>query len=266
MRSLIVGLLTFVISCSCVAEQVAPKPIDSCSMELPYGVPSSSKERTVKLCRSAYAVEYDLQAKIPVWVAYVLTPAEAVGCYERTNAFAPDYSLPLDSRSTLKDYKRSGYDTGHMANDSDMRWDQHAEEESFLLSNMTPQLPGFNRGIWKRLEDSTRGWALSRQHPLMIYAGTVYQPDSKTIGNGVTVPDAYVKVIVDTVTLEAQVYMFKHEATTAPLTDFLGTLEAAQAQLGIKLPLPTGVTLSDKGWRRDIKTNRRAKAAACALK
>ena len=218
----------------------------------------------MKLCRTAYAVEYDLSAKIPVWVGYVLTPQEAIGCFARTNAFAPDYSIPAESRAVLKDYRRSGYDTGHMANDSDMRWSKQAEEESFLLTNMTPQLPGFNRGIWKKLEDSTRGWALSRQHPLLVYAGAIYGPDDAVIGNGVKVPRAFFKVLVDIVTGESQAFLFKHAATTDSLDSFLSTPEQVQAASGVKLPLPASKS-SERMWRRDMKSNKKAKAAACAL-
>lgn len=266
MHKLLTSLAACLLSVSVWAVQTPPKPIEACAAELPYGIPTSVKEHTVKFCRTAYAVEYDLQAKIPVWVSYVLTPEEAVGCLSRTNAFTPDYSLPPEARSTLKDYKRSGYDTDHMANDADMRWDLQAEEESFLLSNMTPQLPGFNRGVWKRLEDSSRGWVLSRQHPILIYAGSIYASSDKIIGAGVRVPAGFFKVLVDTVTAEAQVYVFQHRATTEPLTSFLGSLADVQLKAGVTLPMPSNVTVSTTGWPRTIKSNKKAKAEACALK
>lgn len=263
-RLLLMGLLA--LSTLSSAAVPPPRPIEACSAELPYGIPTSLKERTIKFCRTGYAVEYDLQAKVPVWVAYVLTPEEAVGCFPRTDNFAIDYSLPAEARSTFKDYRRSGYDTGHMANDADLRWDPVAGDESLLLSNMTPQLPGFNRGIWKKLEDSTRGWALSRHSPIMVYAGAIYGPADKTIGAGVKVPAAFFKVLVDTTTSEVQVYLFKHEATTYPLTDFLSTLAEVERQSGVKLPMPANPQVTAKGWSRDIKSNKRAKDIACALK
>lgn len=267
-RSFLIGLFLvgLVVLSLYTPAASAPKHIDACKAELPYGVPSSSKESTVQLCRIGYALEYDLQSKIPVWVGYVLTPEEAVGCFPRTANFSIDYSLPHGSRSTIKDYKHSGYDTGHMVNDADLRWDSIAGDESLLLSNMTPQLPGFNRGIWKKLEDSTRGWALSRQSPIMVYAGPIYGPDDKTIGAGVKIPASFFKVLIDTKTHEAQVYLFKHEATTYPLSDFLSTLEEVQSLSGVRLPLPTAVRVTSKGWPRHIKSNKRAKDIACDVK
>jgi endonuclease G len=101
---------------------------------------------------------------------------------------------------------------GHNAPDGDMSWDMQVELESFLMSNMMPQLPGLNRGIWKLLETATRGWAVQRGHTLQIVGGPIYFYNNPTIGtNRVIVPHAFYKVILDTETREVMGFWFNHQ-------------------------------------------------------
>jgi endonuclease G len=75
----------------------------------------------------------------------------------RTNDFREDYKVTTGSAS-LSDFKGSGYDRGHLAPAGDMKWSSTAMSESFYMSNMSPQKPGFNRGIWKKLESRKLPW------------------------------------------------------------------------------------------------------------
>ena len=130
------------------------------------------------------------------WVAYELTDAETQKVTNRTNKFIPD---PLVKTGTAddQDYSRSGYDRGHMAPAADMGWSVTAMEESFYYSNMSPQEPGFNRGIWKRLEELVRTWAVDYQK-VYVVTGPVLTVGLNTIGeNHVSVPKFYYKVILD---------------------------------------------------------------------
>lgn len=262
-------LLMVILSMTVQLSHSTPaRGFDECIAESPFKqLPTSKKQRTVKLCRKAYALEYDPNAKLPIWVSYTLQPSETVGCLKRSDSFSRDPDLADEEASDPKDYVKSGYDMGHMANSSDMRWDEQAERESFYLTNMAPQVPSFNRGVWKKLEDSTRGWALSRQHPIHIYVGPIYNREQNPrIGkNGVTVPSAFYKILIDIDTNEAQVYMFKHERSKADLGVFITSLAEVQKQTGVVFPVPKGVTYTSAGWVRDIKSNRDAKAKVCGL-
>ena len=66
---------------------------------------------------------------------------------------------PQGGRAEPADYVGSGFDMGHIAPDGDMRWDPDVERKSSMLSNMTPQLPGLNRGLWKLLKTAVRAGA-----------------------------------------------------------------------------------------------------------
>lgn len=259
------ALLLLAVSFAASAIQLPPLPIDACKVHAPYGFPRVSKLSVTPICRLGYYAVHDDAARIPVVVEYVLTPEHAVGCLPRSNAFATDKSL-TDGASP-KEYSKSGYDIGHQANDGDNRWNSQAEEDSFILSNMAPQLPGFNRGIWKKLEDQTRGWVISRQHSIQVITGPVYdrKQDSTLKGQGrVTIPHAFFKVLIDTTTNEYLVYLLKHESSDAELETFRTSIADVQKLTGLVIPLPKGA-IPTKTWPISLKSARAAKSGVCSI-
>lgn len=94
-----------------------------------------------------------------------------------------------------RDYTHSGYDRGHMAPAADMKWNETAMEESFLLSNICPQIPELNRGRWKELEEQIREW-VQRDSALLITCGPIVSTPRKTIGrHEIVVPTRFFKVV-----------------------------------------------------------------------
>ena len=264
MRHLLATLLLLV---STVASASPPPlPLERCKIHAPYGFVTTKKQAVTPICREGYYTLHDNKAKIPLYTSYVLRPEHAVGCGERDNTFEVDRSLPPLGRSGNKDYAKSGFDIGHMANAADLKYSPAAQATAALLSNAAPQLPEFNRGIWKKLEDTTRGWSVSRQNPLLIQLGTLYtEKTDTTIGKGrVGVPHAFFKIITDTVTGEVQVFLFKHEGSKAELDTFITSLEEVQRQSGLKIPLPQKPTFT-KLWPITLKSARSAKSATCGL-
>lgn len=256
--------LLLAISLTANAAQQPPLALDQCIDQAPFGFPTLKKENVSSICRDGHFIVYDNSAKIPAFASYVLTPEKAVGCLERTNSFATDQSLQKSSASTIKDYAKSGYDKGHMVNSGDMRWSIQAEEDSFILSNMAPQLPGFNRGIWKELEDATRAWSINRKSPILIYVGPIYNKyQDSTIGKGlVTVPHAFYKILIDINTREMLVFYFLHESSSEPLDKFITSLAQVQKETGITFSVPKDVK-STELWQMITKSGRRAKELAC---
>jgi len=272
MRTLLAALLLLALSTTAGAwTEAPPQSIESCSAQTPWGLPTNptNPSHLQMICRKAYVLASDTSAKIPLWVAWTLTPAHAAGCVPRSNAFAADSSLPVGSRAELADYAHSGYDIGHLANDADMSWDPVVEHESFILSNMSPQLPGLNRGIWKVLETWERAWAWGRGHALTIYAGNVYTPGhSAVIGpNRVTVPDQLYKILIDNTTHEVQAYVFPHrEGQGTDLRPLLSSVAAVEQLTGTVFPLPpnTDKTLTATApWSGDLSSLAAAKKAQC---
>lgn len=147
------------------------------------------------LCRSRYAVIHDNDHKLPFMAAELLTPETiGVGKVKRTNNFRADHDLPKEARSVPKDYVGTIYDKGHLA-DAENMGTPEAMSESFLMSNMTPQVFSINRGPWRALEMRVAEWVRNGR-TLIVYSGVILD-GKQTIGSDVAVPTKLFKVIID---------------------------------------------------------------------
>jgi endonuclease G len=250
-------------------DQKPNLPLDACRDEMPLGMPKLAKPGNVIICRTGYALQHDQDAKIPAWVSWTMTPKETIGCVKRTNAFEADESLPKGQRAEVKDYEKSGFDKGHLVPNGDQSWDAQVEFESFYMSNMSPQYPSTNRGIWKQLETATRAWSYESKHEFLVYAGNIWGPEDKTIGsNKVKVPKALFKIVVDLETKQVLAFRFLNTQADvgSDLTPFLTSVEAIEKETGITFDLPQGVIKDSKAtavWPINFKLQADAKAATC---
>jgi endonuclease G len=264
LAALVIAVSTLV---SAPASYAASTPCAIASVEAPLGLPTDKVVGT-QLCHKAYVLKHDDVAKIPVWVAYTLTPKHSEGCVPRQDSFIPDPLLPVGKRAELKDYTNSGYDKGHLANNADMAWDLNVDKESFLLSNMAPQIHPFNAGIWEELETNVRGWAFNRQHTMQVYTGPIYGPQDKTIGpNKVVVPHAFYKIVIDTATKEEMDFEFPHQALSIKndMTPYLVPESKIEKDTGITFPVPGNKAVAAKSvWPDDIAKFTADKKAVCA--
>ena len=246
--------------------QRQPFPVEQCKVHAPYGFPVSAG--AVALCQQAYLVGYDPAAKLPKFVTYELLPNNALGCVARTNAFAANQFVP--NGAVPGDYAGTGYDKGHMAPDGDLSWDTQVEFESFLMTNMSPQAGSLNRGIWKLLETSVRGWTVQRNQSYTIYVGGVYNTATdKKIGNGVVVPTGFYKIVINNQTNEAAGWAFPHVAPYPNLGNDLTKFRLPIAQIekaaGVDFKFPAGVKELNPGqeWPVDFGALTNAKRAKC---
>jgi endonuclease G, mitochondrial len=146
-----------------------------------------------------YTIGYNEDREQANWVSYKLTKNMILNTsVKRKDNFRPDPFVKTGS-ATLSDYRRSGYDRGHLCPAAAMRFSKTAMSETFYMSNMSPQVPEFNRGAWKKLESKVRSWAVKNQE-ISVVTGPIFYNTRihKEIGkDGVDVPDAYFKVILD---------------------------------------------------------------------
>jgi len=181
--------------------------------------------------RTAYTFAYNEEHEQANWVAYVLTQAHLGDGVERSNRFMED---PLVSTQTASnaDYAKSGYDRGHLAPAADMSWSLQVMQESFYYSNMSPQLPGFNRGIWKKLEEKVRDWALLYDS-LYVVTGPVLEAGLPTIGpNKVSVPKYYFKALIAPKQQKGIAFLMPNAKSDADLLAFSLSIDALEAKLG----------------------------------
>ncbi len=145
-----------------------------------------------------YTLQYNERFEQADWVAYELTKEEVYSTVaKRTDKFKSDPKIPTGS-ATDKDYQKSGYDRGHLAPAADMKFSVEAMNSCFLYSNMSPQNPSFNRGIWSSLESIVRSWAVENQAVFVVTGPVLNKKEYPSIGpNQVAVPEYFFKVILD---------------------------------------------------------------------
>lgn len=146
-----------------------------------------------------FMVSYADKYKNPEWAAYTLTAAQrAKSNLERTGSFKKDAQTP--NAATNDDFTGSGYDRGHLVPCEDMSFAAEAMEASFFTTNVSPQDPSFNRGIWKSLEDKVRNWAESEKKVYIVTGAVLPKSLAKAefIGNNedVYVPQKFYKVVL----------------------------------------------------------------------
>jgi endonuclease G, mitochondrial len=150
----------------------------------------------LSLEKSALSISYNPTHKQPDWVFYRLGARELRNCVKRSNNFRPDPEVPRAQSAQHADYARSGFDRGHLSPVADNRFSAAAMSESFYYSNISPQLPRFNQGIWARLENLVRAWALNLEG-LWVTTGPVLEPDLPHIGaSRVSTPRFFYKVLL----------------------------------------------------------------------
>jgi len=267
MKQFLLALLLATSSLAQAWEQRAPLPPQACQVHSPYGF--ATTQRAVQpICREAYLVAYDAPVKIPAYVAYTLLPQNALGCFPRTNAFVADQSLG-GTGARPDDNAGTGYDKGHAAPDGDLSWTQQVEYESFLMTNMYPQHGSLNRGIWKLLETSIRGWAVQLNQPFTIYVGALYGAGDPTIGNGVIVPHGYYKIVINNATKEIAGWGFPHVKPYVnlgnDLTKFRIPVADIQKQASVTYAFPAGAKELQPGteWPVNYGDLTKAKRTRC---
>lgn len=155
-----------------------------------------SKEQEQIVHYAGYAVSFNPTYKVANWVAYELTIDEAKSKkHERKDKFLIDKQI-IGGTADNGDYTRSGFDRGHLAPAGDMKWSEKAMKQSFYMTNICPQAPLLNRGLWKELEEQSRRWAI-QDSVLLIATGPILSNSLKRLGkNRVAIPNVFYKVII----------------------------------------------------------------------
>ncbi|VDK67696.1 unnamed protein product [Litomosoides sigmodontis] len=212
-----------------------------------YGYPGFDNLRTFE----DYVLSYDRRNRIAHWVIEHLSSDRLVynSFVDRSKChFHEDPSIHPYFKSTNDDYKGSGYDRGHLAAAGNHRLSQIAIDQTFLLSNMAPQIgKGFNRNKWNELEKHVR--KLVRKHKsVYVCTGPLFLPKLeadgslyikyKVIGrNNIAVPTHFFKVILVEIMdgkFEIEAYILPNAVIpdATPLTSFMVPLDSIERSAG----------------------------------
>jgi endonuclease G len=173
--------------------------IDTQSEHLLFGNPSGATSNLANddnflMLKPQFALSYNRPLGRANWVSWELNPSW-LGNAERQNDFRPDPLLPPEwDAVTPGDYRRSGYDRGHMVPSADRTRSIADNSATFVMTNILPQSPDINQGPWSKLEEDCRNW-LNQGKTLQIIAGGYGK--RKRIGKGkITPPERVWKAIL----------------------------------------------------------------------
>lgn len=205
---------------------------------LSIGKPQAVYERV----REGYVVAQDGRLKVPLWVQYELSQEDLKGKAARKDDFRADASIAFRYRAEIEDYEGSNFDQGHMAPAGDMKRSEKVMSESFLLSNMAPQVgKDFNQSIWRYLEAGVRGWVKERGK-LTVITGPVFAVDGdkvsyRVIGdNHIAVPTHFYKIVVDTNNPEVEALAFmmpNNDLSSNNYRDYIVTIDEIEKATGL---------------------------------
>jgi len=176
-----------------------PSPTPVPSEHLTMGNPSNAVTNVAQpdnylMEKPQYSMSYNRDNGESNWVSWHLD-ASWLGSAPRQNDFRADTTVPAGwYQVQATDYSGSGFDRGHMCPSADRTITITANSATFLMTNMIPQLPANNQGVWANLETYCRT-LVSQGNELYIVSGG--QGLQYFIANGhVAVPANTWKVII----------------------------------------------------------------------
>jgi endonuclease G len=198
MRYLLISLF----SISALSAGAEPRFVE-CREVFAGGVPPIAREGTIERCRpgvagTSFAVAFEPSRKAPIWAGYALDRATLdAGNPGRLADFSPDPDIPRSLQARDADFRRSGWDRGHLVPAAVAgRLSERTRIAGNWYTNVAAQSPPQNRGVWSRLENWVRQQA--RVHgEVQVLVGTVFAdraPEAR-IGAGVAVPSHFFLVV-----------------------------------------------------------------------
>lgn len=216
-----------------------PKPKPSPQNDLPKGSLNYIPTQILgdELIEHQYfTVSYSSKQQNPEWVAYELIGKRLRNSDEERSNFKDDPTTDSDADSDV--YNETGYDRGHLAPAHDMAFDETAMEECFYMTNISPQEPDFNRGIWKSLETKVRNWAEAEKR-LYIVTGPILRKKvssrDRMVDGGPTVPNKFYKIILDYegADKKAIAFILENKGSKKSLTEFATTIDKVEELTGL---------------------------------
>lgn len=199
------------------------------------------------LVNIGYAVGYSEDLKNPLWAVYRLgnKKTDSVQEWERPWNFVVD--IRTDSKVTHEDYESSGYDRGHMVPNAAIleQYGQMAQLETFLISNVCPQTPGLNRGIWETLEakikdEISQDDTTNKQvHGVYVITGPIFKknPPDK-LNSGIAIPDEFYTIISFQKgylsTMKAVSFIFPQVLQGNNFMDYVTTIDEIERVTGLE--------------------------------
>ncbi len=205
-----------------------------------------------------YSLSYSEPHEQAEWVIYTLNKTHLTDDNRERPDFIEDPYVDTKS-ADWRNYKGSGYDRGHLCPAGDRRFSEMAYRETFYTSNISPQDPEFNAGIWNDLEKQVRIWG-KRYGKLYIATAGVLESGLKTIGDeDVAVPRWYYKIVVrgSEKDLKVIAFLMPNQPGNGSLKNYVVNVDRIEEMTGLNFfrSLPEEVEqqieagIREKDWR-----------------
>jgi len=195
-------------------------------------LPTSTTHQIIK--HDYFTLSYNEKYEQAEWVAYELKKS-----YIRSSNFKRPYFMEDPKVKTgsadWRNYKKSGYDKGHLCPAADMEFTINAYNDTFFTSNISPQNHDFNSGVWNRLEQKVRYWA-TKYDGVYVITGGILKPSLKTIGKEeVLVPNYFYKIVLNNSNGNYKMIAFlvPNMKSNKPLYDFVVSVDSIEKMTGI---------------------------------
>ncbi len=204
------------------------------------------------LSNSGYVVGYSDALGNPLWAAYRLRDLDW-----REPAARPE-QFRVDPRTAARiepgDYTRSGYNRGHLAPNHAIatRYGREAQEDTFLMSNITPQKHTLNAGLWKALEQRIATNYPARFGEIWVVAGPIFGAVPARLKRRVAVPEAFFMIILDEQAggVRATAFVLPQSAKDESLDSYLVAIDEVERRTGLdflnELPAAAQAALESK--------------------
>jgi len=195
-------------------------------------LPTSTTNQIIK--HNYFTLSYNEKYEQAEWVAYELKKAYVKNSNFERPYFIEDPKVKTGS-ADWRNYKKSGYDKGHLCPAGDMEFAVNAYNDTFFTSNISPQTHDFNGGVWNRLEQKVRYWA-TKYDGVYVITGGVLQPNLKTIGQEkVLVPNYFYKILLDNSNGENKMiaFLIPNSKSDKPLYEFVVSVDSIEKMTGI---------------------------------
>ena len=184
--------------------------------------------------KSHYTLSYSEDHEVSEWTAHYLTRELVEGNASRTDNYRRDTSNLITSVNGSA-YRGSGYDRGHLVPAADMKLSRESMSESFFMSNMSPQVARFNRGVWQRLERQVRQWVRSDGN-LYVVTGPVLRDDlPEILPASVSIPEYFYKIVYDDSGSQPKIaaFLMRNRGSREDLERFVVTVDQIEELTGI---------------------------------
>jgi endonuclease G len=186
-----------------------------------------------------FTLSYSNEHRQAEWVAYEISKEKLEQeDFPRSSFFKSDDRIDEKYRVKHQDYSSTNFDRGHLASAADFSWGEEAIETTFYTTNISPQEPRFNRGIWKKLESAVRGWAMQYEHVYVVTGPILTERAKKRFPkekNYIAVPRRYYKVVLNYVDDEPMAvgFIMKNEYSKSNLSNYVVPIDEIESITGI---------------------------------